>query len=311
MRRIVLAHGGTASKEKDKDGTDAAAKAGMKALDREGPMGAAVAAVVALEDDERFNAGTGSNYRFDGETIEMDAAVMDSRNRYGGVACVERVKNPVLVARELLDCPNNLLCGPAAVAYARTLGFEEYDPGTERAREKWRKLVDTIRKGEDDKSDNEWDLDALRKRWNFERPFSDVFGDAQPKRKASAGALHFGADTVGAVATDGKIFAAAASTGGTIATLRGRIGDTPTIGAGLYAGEFGAIAASGNGDYLLRERLATKLHQWMGEGMSPQAVVKRMSATAGEHVDTWAVVVGLESWAAGGNRDVAWSVEEG
>ncbi|MEO8717440.1 MAG: isoaspartyl peptidase/L-asparaginase, partial [Burkholderiales bacterium] len=98
--------------------------AGGSALD------AVVEAVVSLEDDPLFNAGTGSVLNSRG-AVEMDASVMAGDSlAAGGVACIERVRNPVLVARRVLqatDCV--LLAGAAASAFAREQGFGDYDPG--------------------------------------------------------------------------------------------------------------------------------------------------------------------------------------
>jgi len=98
--------------------------AGGSALD------AAVDAVVSLEDDPLFNAGTGSVLNARGE-VEMDAGVMaGDALAAGGVACIQRVRNPVLVARQVLQATECvLLAGPAATAFAREQGFAEYDPG--------------------------------------------------------------------------------------------------------------------------------------------------------------------------------------
>lgn len=310
MRRVVIAHGGTASTPKDKDGTDQAARAGMKALRDEGPIAAVVAACVALEDDERFNAGTGSNYCLDGRTIEMDAAVMDSRNKYGAVAGIRDVRNPAKVAQALMARPNNILCGEGAMRFARARGHEHHDPRTSRALKKWEELVEKMKKGEDLPSDNEWDYEELKACWNYERPFEDVFGPKPWAPRKGNGTRSWSSDTVGAVATDGKTFASATSTGGTITTLLGRIGDTPNIGAGIFAGEFGAVALTGNGDHILRERAATMVHRWMGEGLTAQATTRRLTSKYADDTDIWAAVIGLEDHAGGGNREIAWSVEE-
>ena len=102
--------------------------AGGSALD------AVVEAVVCLEDDPLFNAGTGSVLNAHGE-VEMDASVVAGDTlAAGGVTCLQRVRNPVLVAKRVLqatDCV--LLAGPAATAFAREQGFADYDPGRPRA----------------------------------------------------------------------------------------------------------------------------------------------------------------------------------
>ncbi|HVM45830.1 MAG TPA: isoaspartyl peptidase/L-asparaginase [Candidatus Thermoplasmatota archaeon] len=311
MQRVVVAHGGTASSPKEKDGTDRAVEAGMRELKRgEGPIEAAVAACVVLEDDERFNAGTGSNFRFDGRTIEMDAAVMDSRRRYGAVSGIQRVKNPVLVARKLMEMPDNILGGLGATRFARTMGMEDHDPATQGARERWQEAIDGILSGEASGSENPWKLETLRERWNYERPFDEVLGNKAERKLPKAARSSAGQETIGAVAYDGITFAAAASTGGTIATLLGRIGDTPNIGAGLYAGEFGAVACSGNGNVLLRERTATKIHQWMGGGDLAEQALRRFVATLSHDTDFFGVAIGRREYAALGNREIAWSARE-
>src|SRR3989304_7781727 len=96
----VLAHGGAGSSSQFSDGCKAACESafslletGMSALD------AVVEAARILEDDGRFNAGSGSVLRLDGRTIEMDAGVMDSKNNMGMVISVRGERNPGLVAR--------------------------------------------------------------------------------------------------------------------------------------------------------------------------------------------------------------------
>jgi L-asparaginase / beta-aspartyl-peptidase len=94
-------------------------------------LDAVCAAVVILEDDPQFNAGTGSVLNRDGQ-IEMDASVMTGRElRCGGVAAIRRVKNPILVARSVMETTTHvLLGGGGALAFARRKGFADYDPTT-------------------------------------------------------------------------------------------------------------------------------------------------------------------------------------
>jgi beta-aspartyl-peptidase (threonine type) len=307
MKRYVLAHGGSDSKRSFRDGTDAAADAGWKALVRGDALEAVTSAVAVLEDDERFNAGTGSTLRIDGRTIEMDAAVVDSRGRYGGVACIERVKNPVHVAHSLVGLPTNLLCGPAATAFARRLGHLDHDPATAKARRDWRKLVRSIASGHADRGESEWDQAALERHWNYEVPFQEVFGDPRrsPGRSRST-------DTVGAVACDGRNFAAAASTGGGVTCLRGRIGDSAILGAGLFASERGAVACSGLGDHILRQRVASRVDGWLEAGASPSEAVRLAAGLFPLWVDIVLIVAGKDGYAAGGNVPFAVSgVQEG
>jgi beta-aspartyl-peptidase (threonine type) len=115
-------------------GVSRAAAVGWRALrDGGNALDAVTEAVVALEDDPLFNAGTGSVLNAEGE-VEMDASVMAGDTLgAGGVACLQRVRNPVLVARRVMEATDCvLLAGAAATAFARDQGFGDYDPGLPR-----------------------------------------------------------------------------------------------------------------------------------------------------------------------------------
>lgn len=117
---VLVTHGGAGGPRENSDACERAGDAGLRALAEGGnALSAAVAATVVLEDDPRLNAGTGSNLRLDGETIEMDAAVMTGDARFGAVAAIQRVRNPVEVARAVLDTPHLLLAGEGATRFAR------------------------------------------------------------------------------------------------------------------------------------------------------------------------------------------------
>jgi beta-aspartyl-peptidase (threonine type) len=102
-------------------------------------LDAVCAAVVVLEDEPLFNAGTGATLNRDGDA-EMDASVMaGERLRCGGVAAIRRVRNPVLVARRVMEeTPHVLLAGRGATAFARSQGFRDYDPVTPESRQRFR-----------------------------------------------------------------------------------------------------------------------------------------------------------------------------
>ncbi len=124
-------------------GVRAALEAGRRVLAGGGSaLDAVCAAVVVLEDDPLFNAGTGSTLNRDGEA-EMDAAVMaGERMRSGGVAAIRRVRNPVLVARRVMEeTPHVLLAGGGATAFARRQGFRSYDPVTRESRLRFRSAL--------------------------------------------------------------------------------------------------------------------------------------------------------------------------
>ena len=293
----VVTHGGAASLLEHKDGPERAAHLGLEVLRKGGTvLDAAVQAVAQLEDDERFNAGTGSNLRFDGKTIEMDAACMDSAGRFGAVACLRRVKNPVLVARAVMRTPHNLLAGEGANRFARSLGVPDHDPWTPRAQEKFDLLMKALRQQHMKASEFGWDVGELKSLWNYEVALNELIGSQ---------------DTVGAVVSDGEQYAASLSTGGTISTLLGRVGDVPLPGCGLHAGPHGAVALTGDGDTLTRLHLASRAHRWLGEGLSPQAVRDAVIGLVTPETDVGIIVVRGDAFAGGSNRDMAWGYAQG
>lgn len=285
---IVVCHGGSASNPANQDGPRLACLAGLDVIARgRGALEAAVEATRRLEDDDRFNAGTGSNLRLDGKTIQMDASCMTSAGEFGAVAAIERVRNPVVVARRLLDTPHVLLVGEGATAFARRCGMDDFDPATPGARDRHGKLVSaTGRLGE-------WSRGELERCWNFETPVREVLGG----------------DTVGCVAWDGEIFAAALSSGGTTTALRGRVGDVPLPGCGLFAGECGAVAATGDGEYLVRSLLAHRAYREVERGRSPEQVVRWALDQFDDEVDVGITVVHRAGFAGGARHGMAWHGE--
>ncbi|MDP6934176.1 MAG: isoaspartyl peptidase/L-asparaginase, partial [Myxococcota bacterium] len=165
----ALAHGGVGSPPERSDGCRAAVDRALDVLAETGsPLEAAVAGIQVLEDDARFNAGTGSRLRIDGHTIQMDAAVMDSTGRFGAVAVVENVRNPVLVARGVADTPHLLLAGDGATRFARTLGLAPYDPTTDTVREKTMALREKLQ-SDDPGLPEAWKEFDWRTHWNFDQ----------------------------------------------------------------------------------------------------------------------------------------------
>lgn len=142
-------HGGAGSWAHEQEvkaiaGVRAAAQVGAKILASGGSaLEAAVEAVVVLEDDPIFNAGTGSVLNSVGD-VEMDAAVMNGCTlQAGGVACLRRVKNPVRVAHRVMEAtPHVLLCGEGALRFARAQDFGDYDPITPERREDFQRKRD-------------------------------------------------------------------------------------------------------------------------------------------------------------------------
>lgn len=297
MTWTVLTHGGAGSPSAHRDGPQAAARAALAHLaNGASALDAAVHAVTALEDDPRFNAGTGSNLRLDGTTLQMDAAVMTDDGRFGAVACIEAVRNPVVVARAVRETPHTLLVGEGATRFARTLGHAPYDPRTPERRAAHAKAQAFLAGERADAPYGAWDREMLRARWNFPTPVDEVAGHK---------------DTVGAVVSDGTRFAAALSSGGTPMALLGRAGDVPLPGCGLFAGPLGAIAATGHGEAIARRVLAHQVYRWLEAGEDPEAACERALALFPSDEDVGLLVVGLGGHAAGSNRDMACAVVEG
>jgi isoaspartyl peptidase/L-asparaginase-like protein (Ntn-hydrolase superfamily) len=206
-----------------------ALRAGHKVLAEGGAsLDAVQAAIVVLEDSPLFNAGRGSALTSAG-TVEMDASIMDGEKpRAGAVAGVSGVRNPIRLARLVMDrTPHVLLAGVGAEDFARecALPFEPADYFiTPEQREKLRKV-----KG------------------------------AKSAAQHEAGGLTTIIGTVGAVALDrhGHL-AAGTSTGGLTGKRPGRVGDSPLIGAGNYA-EDGvcAVSCTGHGEFFIRSVVAS------------------------------------------------------
>ena len=122
FHRAILTHGGTGSSPDDSDGPSSAAQLGLARMAKgQSALDAVVHAVRFLEDDARFNAGTGSHRRADNQTIQMDASCMSSEGQFGAVTCVEGVKNPINIAHGvLLHSDQILIAGRGARLFAQT-----------------------------------------------------------------------------------------------------------------------------------------------------------------------------------------------
>jgi beta-aspartyl-peptidase (threonine type) len=202
-------------------GLGAALDGGFDVLARGGSsLDAVAAAVRILEDDPQFNAGRGAALTRDGGA-ELDAAIMEGRSmRAGAVAAVRHVKNPVDLARRVMEKSRHvLLVGPGAEEFALeekfTLVPNHYFRTAERIEE----------------------LEAEQ----HGKRISDLVPPGPQ-------------GTVGAVALDAQgTLAAATSTGGMTNKRPGRVGDSPIIGAGTYAKNgVCAVSATGHGEYFIR-----------------------------------------------------------
>ncbi|MGB8683097.1 MAG: isoaspartyl peptidase/L-asparaginase, partial [Candidatus Binatus sp.] len=273
-RPAIVAHGGAGNAGPGKERPErrrammTAIRLGAKILRANGSaLEAVVGTVAALEDHPLFNAGYGSLLNSEGN-VEMDASVMfaepvvsDSTRRgkrgarthsseadytvsAGAVAAVSRVRNPIMLARAVMEhSPHILMAGPGAESFARKVGIRLVRPEemvTERARERWR----------------------ARK---------EQAGMLEAEAAARAAMGH---GTVGAAAVDvdGGI-AAATSTGGVPGKLFGRVGDSALIGAGTFAHAFGGASATGQGEAIILTALCREAVLALADA-SPQAVAR-------------------------------------
>jgi L-asparaginase/beta-aspartyl-peptidase (threonine type) len=264
---VVVVHGGAGSPRARAIATAAAAEKGLAALRAGHPaLDAALAATVQLEDDCAFNAGTGANIRLDGKTVQMDAAAMDgATGAFGAVAAIERVRNPVLVARKVMDTPHILIVGEGATRFARAMGFPDHDPSCPDSRARYERVRRVLRGLEEGPDSKAWKRFDWAKAWNFPGPIPEEL-------RTAAGAP----DTVGAVARDAAgRFAAAISTGGTTVTFHGRVGDVPIYAAGIYAGPHGAVACTGLGEEIVKRLVAKSVYDDLARGTPAQEAVER------------------------------------
>lgn len=218
-------------------GLTAALDAGEAVLSGGGTaLDAVEAAARVLEDDPAFNAGRGSVLAYDGH-IELDAAIMDGRDRSAGaVAGLRTIRAPITAARAVMDrSPHVLLSFDGAEEFAREQGLETVDSA--------------------------WFETPVRRAQLNQVLASGGSFDAEVK---------YG--TIGAVAVDaaGHV-ASATSTGGLTAKRWGRIGDSPLIGAGTYADDrAAALSATGSGEFFIRVAAAhevTARMRMLGEGL--------------------------------------------
>jgi isoaspartyl peptidase/L-asparaginase-like protein (Ntn-hydrolase superfamily) len=297
---LVVTHGGAGSSPDVADGPQAGAARALGMLAKDGAeataLDAAIEAVAMLEDDPRFNAGTGSNIRLDGETIQMDASLMTGDGDFAAVAVIERVKNPIRVARLVLDSPHVLLAGEGATRFAHRLGVPDEIPYSEEAKKKYEQRMvelEALMKKPGKKID--W-----RDYWNFPGEVPDAM-----KRWAEGG------DTVGAVARDRENgFAATLSTGGTSVTLYGRVGDVPVYGAGLFAGSYGAVACTGSGEHIIEAALARTIYLAIEAGTPAKDALARAVRDFPDEVPIGVIAVDRLSYAIASNRAMAYGVAE-
>jgi beta-aspartyl-peptidase (threonine type) len=236
LKPSLIIHGGAweipdEAVEDCRNGICRALDVGWKILSAGGAaIDAVEAAIVSLEDDPTFDAGIGSHLNRDGR-VQLDAILMDGASlKAGSVAAVERVSNPIRLARRVLEKSQHMmLVGTGAEIFAAENGIPLCTPE---------------------------DLIIDRERSAWRRCLED----------SHAAEHHLGHEsgTVGAVALDthGRLFAGT-STGGTCCKFPGRVGDSPLIGCGCYAdAEAGGVSCTGHGEGIMKivmAKMATDL----------------------------------------------------
>ncbi len=253
----LLIHGGAWAMPDDEiaaheRGISSALDAGYAILARGGSsLDAVEAAIVVMEDDETFDAGRGSFLTSNGR-VQLDALLMNGENlRAGGVACVERLRNPIRAARLVLDqSPHVYFVGAGAERFATRHGMRLCDN------------MDLVIPREQKRlfAAQEAEAQGLA-----DTTFS---GDAVASQDALAS--H---DTVGAVAIDAQgNLAAGTSTGGTLNKTPGRVGDSSLIGCGCYADNLSAaVSLTGWGEPIMKLVLGKWAVDRVQAGATPQA----------------------------------------
>jgi len=189
---------------------------------------------VELDDNDQYYVGVGGLPNSDGN-MELDAAIMDHKKRYGAVMALKNIKTPISVARSIMEkCVHNIICGDGAMKWAIDNGFS-FD-----------EKVLTI------DSKREW----MAWKYENERHINDKED------------MH---DTIGLICLDknGKL-CAGTSTSGWKFKHPGRVGDSPLVGSGLYCdGKVGAAVATGDGEEIMRLCLSFLAVEYMRQGNEP------------------------------------------
>ena len=273
----IVVHGGAGFWRRDirvaRVGVENAARDGFRVLADGGcALDAVESAVKVMENDPIFNAGKGSALTCRG-TVEMDAAIMDGRKlSAGAVALVRRVKNPVQLARIVMENTDHvLLAGLTAERLAKAFRLPSTNPITAKRRRALAMARRTAGHGR---------VAWLRR--------NDVLLRNHPEIPSH--------DTVGAVAVDAAgNFASAASTGGMAMKLPGRIGDTPLIGSGLYSdNRSGAATVTGWGEIAVKLGLSRTMCLLMETGMSASGAAVKCVRLASSRLHGHAGIIAID-----------------
>ncbi|QNN45547.1 isoaspartyl peptidase/L-asparaginase [Thermomonas brevis] len=239
----LVIHGGagvepgdlTAAEEAEvKRALEAALRAGHAKLQSGATsLDAVTAAITVLEDDPHFNAGRGAVFTHDGRN-ELDTSIMDgATGRAGAAAGLHRVKNPITLARAIMDRSKHvMMVGDGAEMFAKEQGIALVDPSYFRTEKRWKALQNALKE--------------------------EAQAQASNVPLVLPGKAYFG--TVGALALDAQgHLAAGTSTGGMTNKRYGRVGDSPIIGAGTWADARCAVSGTGWGEFYIRAAAAHEI----------------------------------------------------
>ncbi|GAA4493943.1 N(4)-(beta-N-acetylglucosaminyl)-L-asparaginase [Hymenobacter ginsengisoli] len=222
-------------------------KKGGAALD------AAEAGVMVTESSQNCCVGLGGNPDRDG-IVTLDACIMDHRFNCGSVAALERIKHPISVARRVMEkTPHVMLVGEGAQQFAVAQGFplepSQLSPDAEKAYKEWLKTSQY-------------------------KPVINIENSGNRKTGPVGGPQNH--DTIALLALDATgNLSGSCTTSGMGFKMRGRVGDSPIIGAGLYVdNEVGAAAATGQGEDVIRMAGAHTVVELMRQGLSPMAACR-------------------------------------
>jgi beta-aspartyl-peptidase (threonine type) len=254
--------------------------AGWAVLSKTGSaLDAIEAAITVMEDDDTFDAGRGSFLTRDGR-VQLDALMMDgSTLRAGGVACVERLRNPIQAARLVLDrSPHVYFVGTGAERFATQHGMRLVDNSeliVPRERDRLMRFQQAELAGHPDTTF------SGNAEFTTTPPAEPVLAETVLETEVEQGladearvvnpTLH-SHDTVGAVALDAEgRLAAGTSTGGTLSKAPGRVGDSSLIGCGCYAdNDSAAVSLTGWGEPIMKLVLGKWAVDRVAAGSTPQ-----------------------------------------
>ncbi|HEU5382357.1 MAG TPA: isoaspartyl peptidase/L-asparaginase [Ktedonobacteraceae bacterium] len=261
MTISIIVHGGAGDIAAERhasaqQGCQEAALVGWQVLQAGGSaLDAVEAAVRVLEDNPAYNAGTGACLSAEGH-IELDAGIMDGRTlNLGAVAGIELIKNPISLARKVMDSPHVMLAGRGAEQFAEENGIARCrfeDLLTERQYARWQEYLTSH------------GISPTDEPGIIRREVSALA--ARPEKKHG---------TVGAVAVDNTgAVAAATSTGGIHNKYPGRVGDSPLVGCGFYADEVAAVSCTGHGEDFVRLMIARRAAEFVAQGYTAEAAAQ-------------------------------------